>query len=295
MKNCPKCQAKFEDDMSFCLQDGTKLVEFETASEAVTEEWTNSIATKATLIRPREDATEQFSAPATNVESEPKSTMSGFLIGVAATIGLLLVGSAIGGIIWYFGGQNTYETSSVKTNQTANVNSNNLDEKMRAELSNAALPENSNRDEVNSKVNSNSETAPTVTPKSDETIAPDKSPTPTAKPTPKPTIDEITPPTPKPTPTRPLGPISGGVLNGKATSLPKPQYPPAARAANAKGSVSVQVMVDENGNVRRARATSGHLLLRNAAERAAQQAKFSPTEVNGQAVKVTGVIIYTFN
>ena len=34
--------------------------------------------------------------------------------------------------------------------------------------------------------------------------------------------------------------ISGGVLNGKATSLPKPRYPPAARAVRASGAVSVR-------------------------------------------------------
>ena len=52
------------------------------------------------------------------------------------------------------------------------------------------------------------------------------------------------PPKPKPVPKQ----ISGGVLNGKATSLPKPPYPPAARAVRASGAVSVQVLIDENGN-----------------------------------------------
>src|SRR5258705_6944039 len=35
--------------------------------------------------------------------------------------------------------------------------------------------------------------------------------------------------------------ISGGVLNGKAISLPKPAYPPIAKAAKASGVVIVQV------------------------------------------------------
>ena len=55
------------------------------------------------------------------------------------------------------------------------------------------------------------------------------------------------------TPTPPKT-ISGGVLNGKATSLPKPQYPAAAKAANASGAVNVQVLVDENGDVVSARS-----------------------------------------
>src|SRR6185369_6200404 len=45
------------------------------------------------------------------------------------------------------------------------------------------------------------------------------------------------PPPPAAAPTPPRAPISGGVLNGKAISLPKPQYPPIARAAHAAGTV----------------------------------------------------------
>ena len=105
-----------------------------------------------------------------------------------------------------------------------------------------------------------------------------------------------TPPPPKPvvTPKPPPKTVSGGVLNGKATSLPKPAYPPTARAVRASGSVSVQVTISESGSVISASATSGHPLLRAAAESAARQARFSPTMLSGQAVKVTGVITYNF-
>ncbi len=89
-------------------------------------------------------------------------------------------------------------------------------------------------------------------------------------------------------------PISGGVLNGKATSLPPPEYPAVARQARASGSVVVQVTIDEYGNVIAARAVSGHPLLQAAAVAAAQQAKFSPTFMMGEAVKVTGVLTYNF-
>ncbi|MEO8648994.1 MAG: energy transducer TonB [Acidobacteriota bacterium] len=98
------------------------------------------------------------------------------------------------------------------------------------------------------------------------------------------------PPKPKPVPKQ----ISGGVLNGKATSLPKPPYPPAARAVRASGPVSVQVLIDESGNVVSASAVSGHPLLRAAAVAAARGAKFSPTQLSGQPVKVSGVITYNF-
>jgi protein TonB len=88
--------------------------------------------------------------------------------------------------------------------------------------------------------------------------------------------------------------ISGGVLNGKAISLPKPPYPPAAKAVRAGGSVSVQVLIDENGSVVSASAVSGHPLLRSAAVAAARGARFSPTKLSGQPVKVSGVITYNF-
>src|SRR2546425_902201 len=89
-------------------------------------------------------------------------------------------------------------------------------------------------------------------------------------------------------------PISGGVLNGKALSLPKPDYPPEARAAGASGTVAVQVTIDEAGNIIAAKAINGHPLLQQAAVNAAYGARFSPTMLMGEPVKVTGVITYNF-
>jgi protein TonB len=88
---------------------------------------------------------------------------------------------------------------------------------------------------------------------------------------------------------------SGGVLNGQAKFLPKPPYPASARMLNIEDSVNVQVVIDERGNVISAKAVSGHQLLRQAAEQAARSAKFDPTYLTGQAVKVTGVIVYRFS
>jgi protein TonB len=102
------------------------------------------------------------------------------------------------------------------------------------------------------------------------------------------------PPPPPPAPTPPRAPISGGVLNGKALSLPKPAYPPIAKQAHAGGPVTVQVTIDENGNVISAHAISGHPLLQAVAVAAARGARFSPTKLSGQPVKVTGVITYNF-
>ncbi|MFN2491309.1 MAG: energy transducer TonB [Pyrinomonadaceae bacterium] len=107
-------------------------------------------------------------------------------------------------------------------------------------------------------------------------------------------IAEEPPPPPPPKPTPPRAPISGGVLNGKAISLPKPAYPPIARQAHASGTVVVQVVIDENGSVVSAHAVSGHPLLQAVAVSAARGARFSPTKLSGQPVKVTGVITYNF-
>ncbi len=130
------------------------------------------------------------------------------------------------------------------------------------------------------------------TPKSTPTSTPDKSPSPNSKPTPTPTPAPT--PTPQPSPKQPPKTIPGGVLNGKAISLPKPAYPAIAKAAKASGIVSVQVTIDENGNVISASAVSGHALLKASAVQAAYQAKFSPTLLSGVPVKVTGTINYNF-
>jgi len=88
--------------------------------------------------------------------------------------------------------------------------------------------------------------------------------------------------------------VSGGALNGKAVSKPVPEYPAAAMAARASGTVVVQITVDECGVVEKANAVSGHPLLRAAATDAAYKSQFTPTRLSGQPVKVTGMITYNF-
>ena len=56
----------------------------------------------------------------------------------------------------------------------------------------------------------------------------------------------------------------------------------------------MQVTIDERGNVISAQAVDGHALLRAEAERAARNARFSPTLLSDVPVKVTGVITYNF-
>ena len=66
------------------------------------------------------------------------------------------------------------------------------------------------------------------------------------------------------------------------------------KRARAAGQVSVEVVIDVNGRVISAKATSGPAVLREAAERAAMQARFTPALLTGQPVKMSGTINYNF-
>jgi protein TonB len=111
-------------------------------------------------------------------------------------------------------------------------------------------------------------------------------PPPAATPTPK----------PQPTPQQQTGPVRvpSSLISSKTLDKPAPPYPPIAKAAGVQGTVAVQIVIDEQGKVISAKATSGNPLLLNAAVQAAYRAKFTPTVLGGQAVKVTGSITYNF-
>lgn len=88
--------------------------------------------------------------------------------------------------------------------------------------------------------------------------------------------------------------VQGGVINGKALRLPKPDYPMGARATRAAGVVQVQVLIGEDGKVISASAVSGDSLLRETSVKTACKALFSPTSLAGQPVKVSGIITYNY-
>ncbi len=90
------------------------------------------------------------------------------------------------------------------------------------------------------------------------------------------------------------GGLTGTVTTGRRIAMPAPKYPKAARKQNIQGAVVVQITVDEKGKVISAQATSGHPLLREAAVKAAYKARFTPTLLDGQPVKVTGTLTYNF-
>jgi protein TonB len=105
-------------------------------------------------------------------------------------------------------------------------------------------------------------------------------------------LDSEPPPPPAPKPI--LKPVSGGVLNGTAISLPSPIYPENAKRLRVSGVVTVEVVVDETGKVIAAQASSGPAVLRDVAVQAALRARFSPTKLSGQPLKVSGIINYKF-
>lgn len=88
--------------------------------------------------------------------------------------------------------------------------------------------------------------------------------------------------------------VSFGVINGKATDLVKPEYPKSAIAANIYGQVSIQVLIDENGNVISAKVNSGYPLLQSVSVKAALESKFELVTLSGEPVRVNGIIIYNF-
>jgi hypothetical protein len=85
-------------------------------------------------------------------------------------------------------------------------------------------------------------------------------------------------------------PIAGGMLNGKAIYLPVPEVP----AGEATGVVLVQVLIDEQGSVVDAKAVSGPQHLQAAAVNAARLARFTPTMLLGEPVRVSGTLSYNF-
>lgn len=86
----------------------------------------------------------------------------------------------------------------------------------------------------------------------------------------------------------------GEVLNGHAVSKPQPTYSNAAKEQKLSGVVVVLILVDEAGYVVKAEPYCGHPILAKSAVEAARKARFTPTLVSGQPVKVSGFITYNF-
>lgn len=81
---------------------------------------------------------------------------------------------------------------------------------------------------------------------------------------------------------------------GKPINLVKPPNADCNCKFAKKDNVIVKVKVNEQGNVMKAIAISGHPFLKARCEQAARFSKFSPTKVSGISVKAEAVISYEF-
>jgi len=117
---------------------------------------------------------------------------------------------------------------------------------------------------------------------------------------------EIEKPPPEPPPNRPqssppslnqpqsIQQVVDKVLEGNAITRVEAIYPPTARMMRAFGTVRVQITISETGSVVAATAISGHQALRSAAVDAAFKWVFKPTTVNGEPIKVQGILTFNF-
>jgi len=75
----------------------------------------------------------------------------------------------------------------------------------------------------------------------------------------------------------------------------KPAYPELAKLSGIQGTVYLKLLIDENGNVEKAKVEQGVKdMLDNAALEAAKESKFSPALLNNKPVKVWVILPIAF-
>ena len=89
--------------------------------------------------------------------------------------------------------------------------------------------------------------------------------------------------------------IDVGSLLAYATKQTAAVYPSTARNMRASGVVTVEVTVNESGDVTGVQKTSGPVMLQDAAKNAIKKWKFKPFFRDGQPVKATGFVNFKFS
>jgi protein TonB len=93
---------------------------------------------------------------------------------------------------------------------------------------------------------------------------------------------------PQPVAEGPKKPIPVGTLTGpRMIYAPQPDYPILARQSHISGTVVIEAIIDEHGNVVEAHIISGHPLLVAAALKAVSQRKYEPTILDGEPTPVS--------
>ena len=136
MKKCPKCQKSYQDDLNFCLQDGSPLVEEvinQSPSEADTQVITSnaegqnaSVVTENVsdkVIKEREEPirididqnpTAVSSAPIANYQQAPASKSSAPIFILMACVFLVLGIAGGAGLFWFIGSLEGSKTKKPK-------------------------------------------------------------------------------------------------------------------------------------------------------------------------------------
>jgi protein TonB len=84
------------------------------------------------------------------------------------------------------------------------------------------------------------------------------------------------------------------IIKGESIRQVQPEYPQVARAARQAGVVSVEVSINDHGDVVSAHALGGPTLLREPAISAARRWKFRPATRDGKPVACSSVITFNF-
>ena len=90
------------------------------------------------------------------------------------------------------------------------------------------------------------------------------------------------------------GPVHSGVLNSKVVSKVLPTYPMKAKDKALEGTVEIQILVNEDGEVIFANPLSGPEELWAESVKAAVTAQFSAFTLAGNPAKREGRLIYDF-
>lgn len=86
----------------------------------------------------------------------------------------------------------------------------------------------------------------------------------------------------------------GQLSDHQTVKLVKPVYSRAAINARISGQVIVEVELDKEGNVTKAKTKTGHPYLRRSSEDAALESKFKPATFDGVPVKAKGTVVYNY-
>ncbi len=86
----------------------------------------------------------------------------------------------------------------------------------------------------------------------------------------------------------------GAAMRAQAVKLIMPVYSVLDKQRNLQGVVTVEISLDEKGDVIEAKASTGPKTLRAAAEDAARRTKFKPALLEGRPIKSSGFINYNF-